>query len=67
MLTILLLVMNRLNKIEIAIFISLMWSLLPKDLTNQNFLWLMGLYEYDKCSYSYAKQLPPSLFSSVGY
>ena len=31
-----LLVMNRLNKTEFAIFISLTWSLLPKDLTNQN-------------------------------
>ena len=29
-----LLVMNRLNKTEFAICISLMWSLLPKDLTN---------------------------------
>ena len=26
----------RLNKTEFAIFISLMWSLLPKDLTNNN-------------------------------
>ena len=25
-----------LNKIEFDIFVSLMWSLLPKDLTNQN-------------------------------
>ena len=33
-----LLVMNRLYKTEVAIFISLMWSLLPKDLINQNFL-----------------------------
>ena len=32
------LLMNRLNKIEFAIFISLMWSLLPQDLTNQNLL-----------------------------
>ena len=31
-----LLVMNRLNKTEFAIFISLMWSLLPRDLTNNN-------------------------------
>ena len=29
-------VMNRLNKTEFAIYSSLMWSLLPKDLTNQN-------------------------------
>ena len=31
-----LLVMNRLNKREFAIFISLMWSLLSRDLTNQD-------------------------------
>ena len=31
-----LLVMNKLNKTEFAIFVSLMSSLLPKDLTNQN-------------------------------
>ena len=33
---ILLLLMSRLNKTELAIFISLIWSLLPKDLTYQN-------------------------------
>ena len=33
---ILFLVMNRLNKTEVAIFISLMWTLLPWDLTYQN-------------------------------
>ena len=31
-----LLVMNRPNKTKFAIFISLMWSLLPRDLSNQN-------------------------------
>ena len=31
-----LLVMNRLNKTEFAIFISLMWYLLLKDLTHKN-------------------------------
>ena len=36
MLHISLLVMNRLNKTEYAIFISLILSLLQKDLTNQN-------------------------------
>ena len=30
--------LNRLNKTEFAIFIYLMWSLFPKDLTNQNLL-----------------------------
>ena len=30
--------MNRLNKTEFAIFSSLMWSLLPKTLSNQNLL-----------------------------
>ena len=33
---ILLLLMSRLNKSELAIFISLIWPLLPKDLTYQN-------------------------------
>ena len=28
--------MNRPNKTELAIFISLIWPLLPKDLINQN-------------------------------
>ena len=31
-----LLVMNRLNKTEFAIFISLMWSLLPRNLIKQS-------------------------------
>ena len=38
-----LLVMNRLNKTEFAIFISLMWSLLPKALTNLN-LFLLSVF-----------------------
>ena len=33
--------MNRLNKTEITVFISLMWSLLPSKLTNQNLLSLV--------------------------
>ena len=33
-----LLVMNRLNKTEFAIFISLMWSLLSRDLNNQTLI-----------------------------
>ena len=36
MLHISLLIMNRLSKTEFAIFISLMWTLLSKDLSNQN-------------------------------
>ena len=36
MLHIPLLVMNRRNKTEFAIYISLMWSLFPRNLTNQN-------------------------------
>ena len=36
--------MNRLSKAEFAIFSSFMWSLLPKDLTNQNlFTYLLTL------------------------
>ena len=33
-----LLVMNRLSKTEFAIFISSLWSLLPRAVTNQNLL-----------------------------
>ena len=36
MLHIPLLVMDRRNKTEFAIYISLMWSLFPRNLTNQN-------------------------------
>ena len=36
MLHISLLVLTRLNKTDFAIFITLMWSLLPKDLTTLN-------------------------------
>ena len=35
--------MNTLNKTEFAIFIALMWSLLPSELTNQNILNVTGL------------------------
>ena len=43
MLHILLLVMNRLNKTEFAIFTPLMKSLLLKDLTYQNLLYSDGI------------------------
>ena len=43
MLHISILVMNRLSKTECAIFISLMRSLLSKDLTNQNYLFSLQL------------------------
>ena len=38
MLHIISLVMNGVNKTEFAIFSSLMWPLLPKDLTNQKLM-----------------------------
>ena len=34
--------MNRLNKTEFAKFVSLIGSLLPKDLTNQNLFIVQG-------------------------
>ena len=41
-----LLVMNRQNKTEYAIFISLMWSLLPKDLLIKTYFSVVFFFAY---------------------